>query len=901
MIRTIRIIVGLCTLIGLSHGCSTDPELSAPRSVVEGEPAEVAVTFRKSEPDIVKTGTTRAVDDDIKHVYILIFDAGAGHPLKTLYSNAYAGGTILISTRSGESMIYAVTNVGQNPLIAGGNTIFDDVASLSDFQKKMASLKVVSPASGQVLPMSGQTAANVIITPGNNATNINIPVQRLTAKISLQVVIAIPPTDKIDLISWEVMNTPAFSYIDPRTGSDAVKDRPQAPGDSNYFQSPPQLFSPVLLLPGNTQVPGAEFYMFENRKGEVPSVNSQLKRASQAPAKATFINVKARYQNTTEVKNVTYRVHLGTNNLTNYDVSRNTHHTYTMTIKGLTQYSTNVVVTNQDSRVVIGDTIFAVDLFEPILDAHYDWRPIRLRAVPGYSRIEVVDNMGTPVSTSNSWLKLSLNKTWPTNAELAANVALTPTTKLDGLQHIAGTSSKTVYLYANEMFINDVPITAERTLNLRLTFTPSANPANLNIPDSCYTVTRVITQRPALTMGNMGIRPTDILGNIVPGNGNIMAVERRDEFSMQLAASGLAATPLNGMRWGFNGIVKQPLTNVAFEFYRTNGWDNTVAMVYNPGGILLNQTNIADLGTPPYSGDFDPIYNTYAARYALEKNRDLDGNGKIEGNEIKWFFPSRAELMLMWIGKMATNAAANEKMVESYWGSSESGAFLAINMNFYNGGTGGDISKNTINHVRAVRKMTDPNPGSLKSPYVVGGTRQITGLPSGVSSGHPAHIKGRPFPIHSAEDALNTVSPTFEIARQDAGLNGIPAPISGTVFMEWYQAAGWTPTWQTTPTVANPATGCNAYWEVSPTDPARGVGMWRMPTQRELMTIWMLRKELLYDGFQPLAPTKYWSAPNYYSESWFTDFSSGYTGVPKRNASDPPFQFNVRCVRDVTP
>lgn len=896
--RKMIIIAGICILMGLPFGC-TNPDLSNQPDVVEGQPATIAIQIQKGEAIATGTRASNAIDNDIKHVYILIFDAGSGQPLKTLYKSNYTGSMMQISTRSGESIIQVVANVGQNPLITGGDSMFDDVVSLAGFQQKMAKISIVNPASGQVLPMSGQTTGSIIIPPGSNSSTIEIPIQRMTAKISLQVLTQLLPTDKVDLLSWEVINTPEYSYIAKRANQDAVTDRKETAGDSNYFHSPAQSFKLVNYSTGtgNTMVPGAEFYQFENRKGNVASINTQQARAAKAPARATFIKVNARYQNALEVKNVTYLVYLGKNNTTNFDVERNTHHNYTMTINGLSQYSTNVDVTNIDSRVVIGDTIFAVDLFEPVLDAHYDWRPIRMRTVPGYSRVDVIDDGGNIVDINNSWLKLSLNKTWPTNAEIAANAAVKPVTHLDVMQHNPGEKSKQIYLYADEMFINDVPITDTRTLYLRFTFTNSSDPNNLNILDSCYTIVKTISQRPALTMGNMGIRPNDINGNVIPGVGNVVALERRDEFTMQLGATGLAATPLSGIRWGFSGLVKQPVGSTAFEFYRTNGLYDTKNLVYTPSLNLWDQANPAELETPPFPGDFDAIYNTYAARYAINKNRDLNGNGILDDDEIKWYLPSRAELILLWVGKKGSNATTIEQMTASYWSSSEQGLTGAIDLNFSNGGTGGDIKKNFGDYVRVVRKMTDPNPTVMKSPYVINQTRQVTGLPAGVSAGHPAHIKGIPYPLHGSEGALNTVSPIFEVAQQDCGINGVP-DITGPVHMLWYIAAGRTQDWNN---IANPATGCNAYWEVSPDDPQRGAGMWRMPTQRELMIIWMLRKEFLYDNFTPLKGERYWSAPNYYQQSWFTDFSNGYTGAPNPTTGDPNPQYYVRCVRDVTP
>lgn len=888
-------------LTALLFGC-TDPDVSTRAGVVAGEPATVSVVLRQGESPVTSVRSTSSVDDVIKHVHILIFDVGAGQPLKSLFKGTYTGSAMQVSTLSGESIVWAVINVGQNSLISEGDTFFDDVASLAEFQKKMVQIGQVIPASGQALPMASQIPGTVMISPGNNPTPVNIQVQRLTAKISLQVVLNLPATDKADLLSWEVVNTPGYSYVGPKATQDAVTDRPEASGDSNYFRTSPQPFNQVSQSGGSTMVPGAGFYMFENRKGAA-DVYVERDRALKAPARSTYINIKARYQNVSEVKNVTYRLYLGGNNTNDYNVKRNNHYTYTMTIKSLTQYSTNVGVGQMDSRVVLGDTIFVVDLAEPVLDAHYDWRPVRLRGFPGYSRVEIINDAGQVVDVNTSWLKISLNKTWPTQAEISGNPALAPVSHIDLMEYTPSQRSNTIYLYADEMFSGDVPIPDMRNLNLRFTYTKTNNPENLNNPDSCYTLFKTISQKPALTMGNMGIRPTDQVGNVVPGVGNVIAIERRDEFAMKLGFEGLAATPLGGMRWGFNGILKQPLNPIAFEFYRTNGLYNTLNLVYKSGMTLYNQNDPADLGTPAYSGAFDAIYNTYAARYAIEKNRDLNGNGVLDPEEIKWYLPSRAELILLWVGKKGSTAAANEQMTASYWSSSEDGTTGSIDLNFSNGGTGGEISKNFPDYARAVRKMTDPNPGMTKSPYVIAGTRKVTGLPATVSAGHPAHTQGVPYPLHGSEGNLNTVSPIFEVARQDCGVNG-DVVTSGSALMEWYVAAGRVQNWDVYPNppagVATPATGCNAYWEGSQNDPERGVGMWRLPTQRELMIVWMLRKEFLYDGFTVLAGTRYWSAPNYYKQSWFTDFANGYTGVPN-SGTGANFQYNVRCVRDVNP
>ena len=74
-------------------------------------------------------------------------------------------------------------------------------------------------------------------------------------------------------------------------------------------------------------------------------------------------------------------------------------------------------------------------------------------------------------------------------------------------------------------------------------------------------------------------------------------------------------------------------------------------------------------------------------------------------------------------------------------------------------------------------------------------------------------------------------------------------------------------------------------------------GNWRMPTQRELMLIWVLHPELKkIAGFTPLVASSFWSATQARSEtSWSVYFSNGGT-VDKFTRTS---HLSVRCVRDI--
>ena len=77
-------------------------------------------------------------------------------------------------------------------------------------------------------------------------------------------------------------------------------------------------------------------------------------------------------------------------------------------------------------------------------------------------------------------------------------------------------------------------------------------------------------------------------------------------------------------------------------------------------------------------------------------------------------------------------------------------------------------------------------------------------------------------------------------------------------------------------------------------------GDWRLPTQRELMLIWLMKEALAkfnFGGFTPLAADYYWSATehnSYNDNAWFVHFGAGYTGFVNK-----AYTYRVRLVRDI--
>lgn len=73
-------------------------------------------------------------------------------------------------------------------------------------------------------------------------------------------------------------------------------------------------------------------------------------------------------------------------------------------------------------------------------------------------------------------------------------------------------------------------------------------------------------------------------------------------------------------------------------------------------------------------------------------------------------------------------------------------------------------------------------------------------------------------------------------------------------------------------------------------------GGWRLPTQRELMLIWVLKPELAkITGFISFNAYSYWNSTERDGyQGWYVNFNNGYTIENQKYNS-----YRVRCVRDL--
>lgn len=130
---------------------------------------------------------------------------------------------------------------------------------------------------------------------------------------------------------------------------------------------------------------------------------------------------------------------------------------------------------------------------------------------------------------------------------------------------------------------------------------------------------------------------------IVPKGNNPFGFEETEEPTACATEHGVSATYFpSGLEWDSDkeDLSHYVYTDVNGQYTTTQYYPSSAA---NQGGFY----KVNDDGSYYYSHEgAHKISQALAAR-----NRDLDGNGTIEGNEIRWYIPTTSQYLIMWFAR----------------------------------------------------------------------------------------------------------------------------------------------------------------------------------------------------------------------------------------------------------
>ena len=298
--------------------CSCSREVTMPVDSAASE-RPVTAELRITTEDMLRLATRATDEEAIRDINLYLFGRSNGQSLH-FYSRS---ALVRFECLPGEYDLYVAANLGADLGERSAQQLLDCTIGR---QEEYATL-----------PMSA--VMTVAIAPDKGTVTLpTLSVRRTVAKIAYNIRVADKVPD-LELYSVQLFSIPVRTglFAAAASASTSEKDFTDAP---------------LVELPdaARRSCSGVQ-YLFENPQGTVPSITDQRdKNADNAPACASYLMIRAARGNRT----LYYRVYLGRNNTTDFNVGRNTSHTLDITISGDNEVDTRV----------LGYTLSVTDDFE---------------------------------------------------------------------------------------------------------------------------------------------------------------------------------------------------------------------------------------------------------------------------------------------------------------------------------------------------------------------------------------------------------------------------------------------------------------------------------------------------------------------------------------------------------
>lgn len=421
------IYVWLLGLVAILTACA-DEEIVNGYNIKEGVPVTVNLKFNVAASAVESRSAQDAtVENNVQRLFVIAFKRNGEISGRNYLSAVNSStGTVTLDMYSGTGQqIFAVANPN-----SGVGTLsyeqLDAVTNLDDFKNLYSQLRtdkgetVSLSVERMAFLMCGQLEDIAVDTDGNlvGAASNTINLERVDARITFNVGVDGREKGYTNMTFtpkyYRVENIPQGTYLVPRENEDYAATMEtgyasmQAAGKEYYFDEAKR---------ENDDRSYFEFYLLENRRQPTKRITNEEKEYSKvqnlyalrekraktenkvdetkpgqeyvpgdfvfAPENSTYVTIRGTlsFQHGTDFYNadVTYTVHLGSTGsdpdseelVNNYDVCRNMHYTYNVTITGVESMRVEVQEERIETRPgVEGDVIKAggevVDL-----DSHY--------------------------------------------------------------------------------------------------------------------------------------------------------------------------------------------------------------------------------------------------------------------------------------------------------------------------------------------------------------------------------------------------------------------------------------------------------------------------------------------------------------------------------------------------
>lgn len=717
-------------LMGVALLLSSCSEDIFPGGSESNEDVTISLAYSDVSPrDIVVN--SRATPEEERHLdnlYIYIFDGngklkgykGIEGADKLNQETSSSNKQVIrnIQTRSGESYIYAVANIsstGLYPVETSDNTVEEnklpinlneETARAGGYEFTLDQLKALtfkrSDTSIDITSaflMSGAVKEGKLVnitTAGTIAGDDNaIRLSRIVSKVKFTIKAAKEEgiTRSFKLDTYDIMNIAQEGRL---IGNNDGNDRIEAKKVNNNIGN---------TIGVNDVEDGAQFfevYLPENLQTKVKSANSQADRENDsqttpkvftnAPAKGTYVVLKGKYEETkngtTRSADVTYYVHLGdcTKDVDNYDVERNCSYTYNITVAGVDKIIVEAQKNRADQPGAEGVVLeYGAKGKNMTLDSHYEYMVMRFyqkdiqalqAAGKGYyyqvyalgDHTDVInvgaETKGSKNNVDTSWIQFAIN--CPDGSKTTYSKYNADKTERGTACNYPGTKYAK-YLYTVDDFLKYLYDNAN---------SPSIwtggydyNKESYYVDATCFISENYYKDR----TWNQYVNDVDKRAFYVANE-----VETSYDGRSVYAKTQYGLTQYN-IQTFYDRSQAESITAYGCETINDEeGKDFTV----NGGGTKYNSA-----GTDTWNGRANMVEdiikstdtwktlkdNKSLIKACMSRNRDLNGDGYISKDEIRWYAPTISQYIGIWIGEeiMSTEAKLFNRSTSTLKGESD--------------------------------------------------------------------------------------------------------------------------------------------------------------------------------------------------------------------------------------
>lgn len=924
-------------LMGVALLLSSCSEDIFPGGSESNEDVTISLAYSDVSPRdiVVNSRATDAEERHLDNLYIYIFDGNGnlkGYKgiegevnLNQNTSSTTKAEITGIKTRSGESYIYAVANIstGLYPVETSNGTVepnklpinlneetaraggydftLDQLKALT-FKRNNTSIDITSAflMSGAVQDgnLVNITTAGTIAS-GDNAIRLSRIVSKV--KFTIKAAKTTGVTRSFKLETYDIMNIAVDGSLvgkidgNRRNKTTNVNNNISNTVRPNDVENDAQFFE--VYLPENLQDAVHNVTTQAEREDDSQSIPKEF---TNAPANGTYVVLKGKYEETTSSStksaDVTYYVHLGdcSRDKNNYDVERNCKYTYNITVAGVDKIIVEAKKeSGADQPGAEGVVLeYGATGKNMTLDSHYEYMVMRFyqndiqalkKAGKGYfyqvyalgNHTDVINVGATTVGKKNdvdtSWIQFAIkcrrdgsSSTYSEDKTNRGTACSYPGTNANDLytvdkflKYLYDNANSTSiwtggYDYNKGSYYVDATCFISENYYKNLTWNQYVNDVDKR---AFYVANEVKTSndgRSVYAQTQYGLTQY-----------NIQTFYDRSKAGSITAYGCETINDEEGKGFSVNG------GGSTYQSAGSDTWNGRANMV-------------ADINTRTDTWK-SLKNNTSLIKACMSRNRDLNGDGKISDDEIRWYAPTISQYIGIWIGEeiMSGESKLFNKATSTLSTSNDPGCRMLYYSSTYNENTYFSEEGLATNHnnsayppklVRCLRNLKSNDVGYNRTPakYYTYESSVVTLNNVDEKALNTSGEQGE-LNAHTERSALNKPAKKFKISN------------------EKYYGEGYTDKWGNwhltgiAPTQEHVVDGTfkcyNNYEE--------GDKKWRVPNQRELSVMFLVDKDKITNTYCRTI----FSNTNF-RKSWTYSSNIFTMDVNKWNATG-----SVRCIK----